>query len=104
MIITCTPDNLPELLSSGKPLFLDFWAQWCGPCRTLAPILDELDAKFGDQAVFAKLNVDDHSALAAKYNVRAIPTCLLFVDGKLQSTHPGLQTLEQYTALIQPHV
>ncbi|NLZ55997.1 MAG: thioredoxin, partial [Clostridiaceae bacterium] len=70
-----------EVLKNDKPVVVDFYADWCGPCRMLAPILEQLDAAVAGKAVVAKLNVDENQQLAAKYNVMSIPTLIFFKDG-----------------------
>jgi thioredoxin 1 len=78
-----TDSNFDELIKSNNIVIVDFWAEWCGPCRMVAPILDELDKFFGDQVVIGKLNVDDNPDSPEKYLIRNIPTILLFKNGEL---------------------
>jgi thioredoxin 1 len=72
-----------EVIKSDKPVLVDFWAPWCGPCRMMAPIVEELAEEFKDKAKVGKLNVDENADLAQKYNIMSIPTFLIFKDGKV---------------------
>jgi thioredoxin 2 len=92
-----------EILSTPGSVLVDCWAPWCGPCRTVAPILDELASKYAGGVRIAKLNVDENPVTASRYNVRSIPTLLLFKDGKLVNTLVGAQpkeTIEQHLISI----
>ncbi len=91
-IVTLTADNFEsEVLKSAQPVLVDFWAEWCGPCKMLAPVLDELAGEYAGKARIAKVNIDDHQDLAAQYDIRSIPTLLLFKDGKVASQSVGLK-------------
>ncbi|MCY9669741.1 thioredoxin [Paenibacillus alginolyticus] len=82
-------------------VLVDFWAPWCGPCKIIAPILDELSAEIGDAAKIVKINVDDNPESAAKYNVMSIPTLLIFKDGQLVDQLVGVQPKEKLKAVIE---
>lgn len=84
-------ENFDELVvKSNKPVLVDFWAEWCGPCKALSPILEEV-SKTSEDMVFAKVNVDDHAALAQEYGIRGIPTMLIFEKGNVVKTVVGNQ-------------
>lgn len=94
-----TKDNFDSITSSGLVL-VDFWAQWCGPCRMQAPILDELDEKLGSKVKVCKLDVDDVPAIAQRFNVFSIPTLMVFRDGSVINKGVGVHTLEQLEAML----
>jgi len=78
-----------DVLKSGAPVVVDFWAEWCGPCRMVGPILDEVSGELGEKVKIVKLNVDENPETASKYGIMSIPTLLLFKDGKIASRQVG---------------
>ena len=101
MEITLTKTNFEaEVLKSDKPVLVDFWAPWCGPCRMLAPILAEVAAEKGDKIKVGKVNVDEEPELAAQYGITGIPAILLFKDGKVVATSVGFKPKPELEAFI----
>ena len=93
--------NYKELLESGKPVVIDFWAPWCGPCRSIAPIIEELATAYEDRVIIGKYNVDDDTDLGVEYDIRNIPTLLFFKDGKMVEKHVGTITRDALTAKVE---
>lgn len=89
-----------DVLDSSTPVLLDFWAEWCGPCRQIAPVLDELASQYQGKLQIAKINVDENRDVPAKFNIRGIPTLILFKDGKLAATKIGAANKTQLAAFI----
>jgi thioredoxin 1 len=90
MALEVNDSNFEEVVvKSGKPVVVDFWAEWCGPCRIIAPIIEELSKDYSDKAVIAKCDVDNNPRVAAKYNVRNIPTVLFFKNGVIADKQVG---------------
>ena len=105
MEITLTNTNFEaEVLKSDKPVLVDFWAPWCGPCRMLAPVLAEVAAEKGDTIKVGKVNVDENPELAAQYGISGIPAMLLFKDGKIAATLVGFKPKPELEAFIATHV
>lgn len=102
MAFTFTDANVNEIIESGKPVVIDFWATWCGPCKAMSPAVDAMAEEYEGRVVIGKYNVDDETDLAMKYRVMAIPTLLFFKDGKKTDIRlAGLQTKETLKAKIE---
>jgi thioredoxin 1 len=89
-----------DVLQSSQPVLVDYWAEWCGPCKMIAPILDEVSAAYAGKLQIAKMNVDENRDIPAKFGIRGIPTLMLFKDGKLAATKVGAMSKAQMTAFI----
>ena len=101
MALEITDANFEEtVLKSDKPVMVDFWAAWCGPCRMVGPIIDEISTDYDGKAVVGKLDVDANQEFAAKYGVRNIPTVLLFKDGELVERKVGVSPKDAYMKAI----
>ena len=93
-----------DVVNSDVPVLLDFWAPWCGPCKMIAPILDDLAVEFAGKVKIVKINIDDNQATPAQFGVRSIPTLLLFKDGKPVATQVGALPKNQVAAFINQNI
>ena len=93
-----------DVLKSSTPVLVDYWAEWCGPCKMIAPILDEVAESYGDKLQVAKMNVDENRDVPAKFGIRGIPTLMLFKGGQLAATKVGALSKAQLTAFIDSHL
>ena len=101
-LITHTSDASfnADVIESGTPVLVDYWAEWCGPCKMIAPILDEVSGTYGDKLQIAKMNVDENREVPAKFGIRGIPTLMLFKNGELAATKVGAMSKAQLVAFI----
>ena len=93
-----------EVLKATKPTLVDFWAEWCGPCKQVGPILEEISNEMQDQVVVAKHNIDDHPNQPTKWGIRGIPTMLLFKNGELKATKVGATTKSNIVSWIKENI
>ena len=104
-IIYLTDDTFDaEVIHSSDPVLVDYWAEWCGPCKMIAPILDEIASEYTGKIKVAKLNIDDNPQTPPKYGIRGIPTLMLFKDGNVEATKVGALSKSQLTAFIDSNI
>ena len=102
LIVTLTQENFAQqVLQSTSPVLVDFWAEWCGPCKMLSPILDELAQEFDGRIRIGKVNIDDHQELAAQYGIHSIPTLLLFKQGQVADQIVGARSKRDLKASFE---
>jgi len=94
----------PEVLKSETPVLVDYWAEWCGPCKSIAPILDEVAKEYSCRLKIAKINVDQNQVTPAKFAVRGIPTLMLFKNGAVEATRVGALSKSQLTAFLDSNI
>ena len=93
-----------EVLQSTVPVLVDYWAEWCGPCKMITPILNEVAVEYGERLKVTKLNIDENKATPLKYAIRGIPTLMLFKNGNIEATKVGALSKAQLTAFIDSHI
>lgn len=104
-ITTLTNDNFKTVLADAStPVLVDFWAEWCGPCKMIAPVLEELASEYQGRVQIAKLNVDDHREATEQFNIRGIPTLILFKNGEPEATKVGALSKSQLAAFLDSHI
>ena len=93
-----------EVLQAQQPVLVDYWAEWCGPCKMIAPILDEIANEYAGKLKIAKVNIDDNQATPAKYGIRGIPTLMIFKNGNVEATKVGALSKSQLAAFIDSNL
>lgn len=102
--LTITKENFDALIESATPTLVDFWATWCGPCRMVGPIIEELCQDFEGQATIGKVNVDEQSELAERFHIMTIPTILIFQNGEVVEKVVGVRTKKDFAALLEKYL
>ena len=102
--IQISDDTFEENVKKGQPIIVDFWAEWCGPCKQIGPILEEISDEYSDKITIGKLDVDENPETAGKFQIRGIPTMLLFNNGELIDTKVGMSSKAELTEWIDKNI
>ncbi|HEX2946364.1 MAG TPA: thioredoxin [Clostridia bacterium] len=103
-IVVLTKNNFDQYVNSDKPIMVDFWASWCGPCRAVAPVMEELAEEYEGKAVIGKVNVDEESELSAKFRIMSIPTVMLFKGGQAADKIVGARPKSDFEQLLNKNI
>lgn len=104
-IVHVTDDNFEtEVLQSAQPVLVDYWAEWCGPCKMIAPLLDDVSGEYGDRLKVAKINIDENPNTPPKFGIRSIPTLMLFRDGAVQAQKMGAMSKSQLVEFLDANL
>ncbi|MFI3328706.1 MAG: thioredoxin [Rikenellaceae bacterium] len=101
MALAITQENFAEVIASEQPVVIDFWAEWCGPCRTISPIIDELATEYEGRIIVAKCDVEENDDIVSKYGVRNIPTIIMLKGGELVDKHVGAASKDDLKAKLE---
>ena len=104
IVHTSDSDFDADVLQSDKPVLIDFWAEWCGPCKMIAPLLDDVAGEYADRMSVVKLNIDENPNIAQKFGIRSIPTLMLFKDGAVQAQKLGAMSKSQLTEFLETNL